>query len=203
MTDVARSPGRGQLCPGCISLRGGVNLAPSPSLPTRALFSPHFLPLWHAGVCRSWFDISVLCQRSLLPDGCYCYQLLQGKPRTLQVTLGHYLLLYPVSRKLVTEEDSGRFWGPVFSCGFENSCSRMGCFAVLGLRVWDFFLLFTAPAHQCHSYSVTLLLAWNSPLSHFWLCKIHSNRQTLVLEQGWSSDRWNCQRAEFVETQKK
>lgn len=136
-----------------LHLRGGVNLAPSPSLSTGDLCSPHFLPLWHAGVCRSWFDISVLCQSSLLPDGCYCYQLPQGKPSTLQVTLGHYLLPYPVPPKLVLEEDSGRFWWPVFSCGFENSCSRMGCFGVLGLRVWDFFSLITAAALQCRAYS--------------------------------------------------
>lgn len=82
------------------------------------------------------------------------------------------------------------------------SCSWMGSYSVLGLRIWDFFLLFTAAGNQCDSYSVTLLPTWNSPLSHLWLCKTHRNRPTLVSEQGWASGRKNWQKAEFVETRR-
>lgn len=176
---MARSTGRGHLCPGCRSLRGGVNLAPSPSLSTRNLCSPHFLPLWHAGVCRCWFDISVLCQSSLLPDGCYCSQLLQGKPRTLQVTWAIIYCHIQFHQSLCWKRTPAGFDDLFSHAGLKTHAAE---WAVLVSWVWEFGISYYCLLQRLFNVTptLTLLLAWNSPLSHFWLCKIHRNRQTLV-----------------------
>jgi hypothetical protein len=95
-------------------------------------------------------------------------------------------------------------WGSEFKLQYgkkkkKKELNGLGCLDVLALTAWVFFWQFAAAGTHHHSHWMIFLLIWNSHplLSHFWLCKIYKNRQTVFLEQGRSwwiklAQSWVC-----------
>lgn len=190
---VARSTDTSQLCSSSgSSLKGGVNLAPSHPLPTQDLCSPHLLP--HGGtfvyvgadlIAMSFFK-GLFC---LVVD--IVSVVTSGWAQSSASHLGPLFIATSSSTEAAPKEGLCRLWWPIFPNTW--LCFRRHTAECAVLESWFQGLGFLFPVYceslQCYSSLVTLLLAGNSPLSHFRLCEIHSNTQTLVSEQGGPSGR--------------